>query len=120
MAARLAAELTTLPGAHLLHPVQANELFVTVAARVREGLLADGFKFYPWAAGGPNCIRLVTAFNTSEQDITALIEAARRLCRRYGRWHRRIGRGAKTRCWCPYISAKSGAASKPGPLRLVA
>ena len=78
MAARLAVELTTLPGAHLLHPVQANELFVTLAEGVREGLLADGFKFYPWAAGGPDCIRLVTAFNTSEQDITALIEAARR------------------------------------------
>ena len=78
MAARLAVELTTLSGAHLLHPVQANELFVTLAEGVREGLLADGFKFYPWAAGGPDCIRLVTAFNTSEQDITALIEAARR------------------------------------------
>lgn len=78
MAARLAVELTTLPGAHLLHPVQANELFVTLAEGVREGLLADGFKFYPWAAGGPDCIRLVTAFNTSEQDITALIEATRR------------------------------------------
>jgi len=78
MAARLAAELTTLPGVHLLHPVQANELFVTLAERVREGLLADGFKFYPWAAGGPDCIRLVTAFNTAEEDITALIDAARR------------------------------------------
>ena len=78
MAARLAVELTTLSGAHLLHPVQANELFVTLAEGVREGLLADGFKFYPWAAGGPDSIRLVTAFNTSEQDITALIEAARR------------------------------------------
>lgn len=78
MAARLAAELTTLPGAHLLHPVQANELFVTLAERVREGLLGDGFKFYPWAAGGSDCIRLVTAFNTSERDIAALIEAARR------------------------------------------
>ncbi len=78
MAARLAAELTTLPGTHLLHPVQANELFVTLAERVREGLLADGFKFYPWAAGGPDCIRLVTAFNTAEEDITALIDAARR------------------------------------------
>jgi len=78
MAVRLAGELTTLPGAQLLHPVQANELFVTLAAGVREGLLADGFKFYSWVAGGPDCIRLVTAFNTSEQDITELIEAARR------------------------------------------
>ncbi len=76
MAAQLAGALAGLPGATLLHPVEANELFVTVPQHVSEGLLADGFKFYPWAAGGPDCIRLVTAFSTSEQDVSAMIEAA--------------------------------------------
>ncbi len=78
MAARFAASLAELPGAELLHPVQANELFVTLPPRVSEGLLADGFQFYPWTAGGPDCIRLVTAFNTPEQDVEAMIAAAQR------------------------------------------
>ncbi len=78
MAARLAAGLADLPDAELLHPVQANELFMTLPPRVSEGLLADGFQFYPWAAGGPHCVRLVTAFNTSEQDVEAMIAAAHR------------------------------------------
>ena len=76
MAARLAKAFADLPDAKLLHPVQANELFVTLPPHVSEGLLADGFKFYPWAAGGQNCIRLVTAFNTAEQDVEAMIAAA--------------------------------------------
>lgn len=76
MAARLAKAFADVPDAKLLHPVQANELFVTLPPHVSEGLLADGFKFYRWAAGGPNCIRLVTAFNTAEQDVEAMIAAA--------------------------------------------
>ena len=76
MATRLAVAFGDLPGAKILHPTQANELFVILPQEVREGLLNQGFRFYQWMAGGPNCIRLVTAFNTTEQEVEVLIKAA--------------------------------------------
>lgn len=76
MATRLAVAFGDLPGAKILHATQANELFVILPQEVREGLLNQGFQFYQWVAGGPNCIRLVTAFNTTEQEVEVLIKAA--------------------------------------------
>ncbi|MBD2104819.1 low specificity L-threonine aldolase [Leptolyngbya sp. FACHB-261] len=75
MAAKLAAGLATLPGAALKHPVEANEIFVSLPETVVDGLLADGFHFYRWDR---DSIRLVTAFNTQVADVTALLEAAQR------------------------------------------
>ncbi len=82
MATQLAQGLEGLDGVSFLHPVQANELFVTLPAHVREGLEADGFKFYPWVVGGPDCIRLVTAFDTDPVAVAGFIESARRLAAR--------------------------------------
>lgn len=78
MAAKLAAGLSGLPGIRLIHPVEANELFVVLPEDVSRGLREAGFAFYPWAAGGPGCHRLVTAWNTSEKDVAELISCARR------------------------------------------
>ena len=70
MATRLADGLRGIAAARFGHPVEANEL--------REGLAADGFAFYPWAAGGPDCVRLVTAFDTPADAVDAFIASARR------------------------------------------
>jgi threonine aldolase len=78
MAARLADGLRGVAGVTFLYPVQANEIFVTLPAALRAGLAADGFLFYPWAAGGADCIRLVTAFDTPERAVDAFIASARR------------------------------------------
>jgi len=74
VAAKLAAGLATLPGAHLCFPVEANEIFVKLSPEVIAGLLAQGFQFYRW--DNQNTIRLVTAFNTREEDVAAFLEVA--------------------------------------------
>ena len=48
MAARLAAGIEGITGARILHPVQANEIFVSLPETVLKGLEGDGFGFYRW------------------------------------------------------------------------
>ena len=57
--------------------MEANELFVQMPKAMREGLAADGFYFYHWIAGGPDCVRLVTAFDTDADAVTDFINSAR-------------------------------------------
>ncbi len=78
MAAQLATGLATLPGVRLCSPVEANELFVALPEAVLTGLQADGFQFYRWQEQPQPIIRLVTAFNTREADVVALIASAQR------------------------------------------
>jgi threonine aldolase len=75
MAARLGAGLASLPGARIVHPVDANEIFVALPDRVIRALLADGFKFYRWGGADANCVRLVTSFATKEAEVAAFIAA---------------------------------------------
>lgn len=79
MAARLAAGLTTLPGVDLAHPVQANELFVTLPEPMIQGLEAAGFGFYRWDGA---MIRLVTAWDTAPDAVTQFLATAARLAGR--------------------------------------
>lgn len=78
MAQRLARGLGQLAGSRLRHPVEANEIFIELPEPVIAGLLEQGFKFYRWDG---SCIRLVTAWNTEENSVDAMIEAARILAR---------------------------------------
>ena len=80
MALRLARGLTVVEGVELLHPVQANEIFLNLPEAVFERMKTTGFGFYPPASagGGTVSIRLVTAFNTDPRDVDALIVAAGR------------------------------------------
>ncbi|MBS0254376.1 MAG: low specificity L-threonine aldolase [Proteobacteria bacterium] len=67
-----AAELAAaLPG-RLLHPVEANEVFVRLSPAEREALRAQGFGFYDWGANGA---RFVTAWNARSADVAALARA---------------------------------------------
>lgn len=77
MAAKLAAGLASLPGVQLCYPVEANEVFIQMPQAVVKGLFDDGFQFYPWEEEPSTIARLVTAFNTKEEDITAIMEAAK-------------------------------------------
>lgn len=76
MAKRLSEGLTALPGAALLYPVEANMIFARLPAPVIEGLRAEGHRFYDW--GGPNEVRLVTAFCTTEPEVDGFLATARR------------------------------------------
>ena len=56
----------------LLHPVEANELFVRLTPAEREALRAQDFAFYDW---GADSARFVTAWNTRPEDAQALGKA---------------------------------------------
>lgn len=56
----------------LMHPVEANELFVRLSPDERAALRAQGFTFYDW---GADSARFVTAWNTRTEDAAALGKA---------------------------------------------
>ncbi len=73
MAGRLAAGL----GPHVIHPVEANELFLTLPEPQIAALESAGARFYRWVAveGVPNpVIRLVTSFATTETDVDRFLK----------------------------------------------
>ena len=76
MADKLVTGLSKLPGVKLCYPVDANEIFVQLPEAVIAGLIADGFKFYRWEGEDSTIVRLVTAFDTTEESIEALIKVA--------------------------------------------
>ena len=67
-----AASVAHGAGERLLHPVEANEVFVRLAAAERDGLRAQGFGFYDW---GVDAARFVTAWNTQSEHAATLGEA---------------------------------------------
>jgi len=67
-----AATLAKAAGDRLLHPVQANELFLRVDRQEAASLRAQGFDFYDWAVGE---IRLVTHWATPQGEAGALAAA---------------------------------------------
>lgn len=67
-----AAEIAGSCGERLMHPVEANELFVRCTPAEREALRGQGFGFYDW---GADAARFVTAWNTREEDARALATA---------------------------------------------
>jgi threonine aldolase len=56
----------------LIHPVEANEIFIRATADEWARLRAQGFDFYDW---GPGEIRFVTAWDQRDEDVDRLIAA---------------------------------------------
>lgn len=75
MADRLARGLARIDGAELLHPVEINEIFMTLPKAAQDALRRDGFGFYD---RGQSEVRLVTAFDTRPEQVDAFIASARR------------------------------------------
>jgi threonine aldolase len=71
-----AGEIAAACGERLLHPVEANEVFVALNAAEREALRKGAFEFYDW---GPDAARFVTAWDTKAEDASALAKAIARL-----------------------------------------
>ena len=65
-----AAALAAACGPRLMHPVEANELFVRISAEEAADLRAQGFDFYDW---GDGAIRLVVSW---DQDAAAVAPLA--------------------------------------------
>jgi threonine aldolase len=59
-------------GERLLHPVEANEVFLACTAAERAALRGQGFGFYDW---GPDAARFVPAWDTRAEHAEALGKA---------------------------------------------
>lgn len=67
-----ARELARAALGRLLHPVEANEVFLKVDLSERDALRGMGFSFYDWGSDGA---RLVTAWNSDPGHVAALARA---------------------------------------------
>jgi len=65
-ACSLAAALGAVPGLELLHPCQANSVFVRMTSRVAQELRGRGWCFYDFIGGGR---RLMCSWDTTEKDV---------------------------------------------------
>ena len=67
-----AQEIAGAAAGRLLHPVEANEVFVRLTPAERSALRAQGFGFYDW---GADAARFVTAWDTLPETARALAKA---------------------------------------------
>lgn len=67
-----AGEIAAAAKDRLLHPVEANEIFLISTAVERLALRGQGFEFYDW---GDDAARLVTAWDSREDHVSALARA---------------------------------------------
>lgn len=67
-----AALIAAAAGDRLIHPVEANEVFLRVTPEEAAGLRALGFDFYDWGVGEA---RLVTSWNQRADDVRPLADA---------------------------------------------
>jgi threonine aldolase len=75
----LALRIAQAAGAHLLFPVEANEIFVNIGEARKQRLRAAGFHFYDWGALNSGEARLVTSWDQPEESVTALCDSLARL-----------------------------------------
>ena len=71
-----ATALAEAAGGRLIHPVEANELFLRMTPEEAAALRAQGFDFYDWAEGE---VRLVTSWNHDAETVRPLADAIRAL-----------------------------------------
>ena len=71
-----AQTIAAAAGTRVIHPVEANEVFLRATPDEAKALRAKGFDFYDWAPGE---IRLVTAWDTAQADVAALASAIQSL-----------------------------------------
>ncbi len=76
---RLAQDIGRAAGASLIHPVQANEVFVGLGVQRRQALRAAGFEFYDWGAESAGEARFVVSWDQPDEDVPALCAALGRL-----------------------------------------
>lgn len=75
----LAQRLGTAAGSLLMHPVQANEVFVKIGITGAKTLRTANFEFYDWGSADSGEARLVVSWNQPTEDIDHLCEVLQRL-----------------------------------------
>lgn len=76
---RLARRIGEAAGTRLLHPVEANEVFVDLGVTGKNSLRAQGFEFYDWGAPEAGLARLVACWDHGEEEVQALCAALGKL-----------------------------------------
>lgn len=76
MAAHLAESVAGLPGIKLIHPCQANGVFLSLPEHVNIGLRDRGWHFYCFIG---NAARFMCAWDTTEEDVERLVADIRAL-----------------------------------------
>lgn len=71
MAQRLYQALVAMPDVHFTQPVESNQLFF-IMPRAKSDRLQEHYHFYFWNEGTGE-MRLVTSFDTTEEDVDQLI-----------------------------------------------
>jgi threonine aldolase len=72
----LAEGIEGIPDVQLVHPVQANEVFLRLAPALASGLRDAGFEFYR-SPRTEDCYRFVTAFDTPMSAVESLLQSLR-------------------------------------------
>ena len=63
----------------LMHPVEANEIFLAVGQERKQALRQAGFEFYDWNAASTGETRFVVSWDQREEDVLALCAALEKL-----------------------------------------
>ena len=71
----LARRIGTAAGTRLLHPVEANEVFLELGGAEKMALRAAGFEFYDWGSPASGTVRLVASWDQDERHVEALCAA---------------------------------------------
>jgi threonine aldolase len=71
----LARRLAASAGSVVLHPVEANQVFLQLGESGKQRLRAAGFEFFDWGARDSGKARFVVSWNQPERDVDALCQA---------------------------------------------
>ena len=63
----------------LMHPVEANEIFLALGQERKQALRQTGFEFYDWNAASTGETRFVVSWDQREEDVLALCAALEKL-----------------------------------------
>jgi threonine aldolase len=78
MAQRLRDGLGVIPGVRFRGPTEINFVLVALPQPIWDGLVAEGYSLSRRGAPSAGIIRIVCAFDTTEEDVDELVATAKR------------------------------------------
>ena len=75
----LAQKIGRAAGKLLMHPVEANEIFLALGQERKQSLRQAGFEFYDWNAASTGETRFVVSWDQRDEDVLALGAALEKL-----------------------------------------
>jgi threonine aldolase len=75
----LAQKIGRAAGKFLMHPVEANEVFLALGQERKQALRQAGFEFYDWNAASSGQTRFVVSWDQRDEDVFALCAALEKL-----------------------------------------